>query len=42
MPAAAHETSLPPIYGDGAIDNALATHHHDAQHEGEDGHLPAG
>ena len=25
---------------DGAIDNAKATHGHDAQHEGQDGHLP--
>ncbi len=39
-PAFAHAPSLP-SYGDGAIDNALATHHHDIQHEGDHGHLPA-
>jgi hypothetical protein len=40
LPASAHNPSLP-YYGDGAIDNALATHHHDIQHDGDDGHLPA-
>ncbi|MEN2744149.1 PA domain-containing protein [Sinomonas halotolerans] len=38
-PAVAHEA----ILDDGIIDNAGATHgHHEAQHGGDEGHLPAG